>query len=46
VSGRNVMYVCQGAEFDIFDITTDALASSITQIDIVGKVFGAVQIDP
>jgi YVTN family beta-propeller protein len=46
ISARNVMYVAQGAELDIFDITTDAPSTSITQIDFVGKVFGVVQIDP
>ena len=46
ISGRNVLYVCQGSEFDIFDITADAPAASIQQIDIVGKAYGVVLIDP
>ena len=46
ISGRSVIYVVQGAEIDIFDTNTDALASGITQIDVVGKAFDAVQIDP
>jgi hypothetical protein len=46
ISGRNIIYVVQGAELDIFDTTTDTLASGVTQIDIVGKPFDVVQIDP
>ncbi|MFL6386705.1 MAG: hypothetical protein ACJ71U_04395 [Terriglobales bacterium] len=46
ISGRNIIYVVQGAELDIFDTNTDALASGITQIDVVGKAFDVVQIDP
>lgn len=44
ISNRNVVYVCEGGEFDIFDTTTDALTP--TQIDIVGKAFDVIQIDP
>jgi hypothetical protein len=40
------MYVCQGGELDIFDITLDAVSPSITPIDIIGNAFGVVQIDP
>jgi YVTN family beta-propeller protein len=46
ISGRNVIYVVQGAEIDIFDTNTDALASGVTQIDVVGRAFDVVQIDP
>jgi hypothetical protein len=46
ISNRNVIYVCQGGELDIFDITTDAPSTSITQIDVVGNAFDVVQIDP
>jgi hypothetical protein len=46
ISDRNVIYVCQGGELDIFDITTDAPSTSITQIDVVGNAFAVVQIDP
>jgi len=46
VSGRNIMYVVQGGEFDIFDIGLDAPSPTITQIDIVGVAIDAVQIDP
>jgi len=46
ISGRNIIYVVQGSEIDIFDTNTDALASGVTQIDVVGKAFDVVQIDP
>jgi hypothetical protein len=44
VSNRNVVYVCEGGELDIFDTSTDALTAN--QIDIVGKAFDVIQIDP
>jgi hypothetical protein len=44
ISNRNVVYVCEGGELDIFDTTTDALTA--TQIEVVGKAFDVVQIDP
>ena len=46
ISGRNIIYVVQGSELDIFDTNTDAPASGVTQIDVVGKAFDVVQIDP
>src|SRR6476661_2205428 len=46
ISGRNIIYIVQGSELDIFDTSTDALASGVTQIDVVGKAFDVVQIDP
>ena len=46
ISSRNIIYVIQGGELDIFDSTTDAVATGITTIDIVGKAVDAVQIDP
>jgi hypothetical protein len=46
ISNRNVIYVIQSGELDIFDTTADAVASNITQIDFVGKAIDAVQIDP
>src|ERR1051326_4231184 len=46
ISGRSVIYVIQGGELDIFDTTTDAPATGITQLDVVGRAFDAVQIDP
>jgi len=44
ISGRNVIYVIQGGELDIFDFTTDSLTAN--QLDIVGHAVGVVQIDP
>lgn len=44
ISGRNVIYVIEGGELDIFDITTNALAP--TQLDISGRAIDVVQIDP
>lgn len=46
ITGRNVIYVVQAGELDIFDLTTDAPATNITQLDIVGKAMDAVLIDP
>jgi hypothetical protein len=46
ISGRNIIYVVQGSELDVFDTNTDTLAPGITQIDVVGKAFDVVQIDP
>jgi hypothetical protein len=46
ISGRSVIYVIQGGELDVFDITTNLLATSVTQIDFPGNVIGVVQIDP
>jgi hypothetical protein len=46
ISGRSVIYIVQGGELDIFDTNTGALATGITQLDIVGRAFDVVQIDP
>jgi hypothetical protein len=46
ISGRSIIYVVQGAELDIFDTNLDVLAPGVTQIDVVGKAFDVVQIDP
>ena len=46
ISNRNVIYVIQAGELDIFDINADAPAASITPIDFIGNVIGVVQIDP
>lgn len=46
ISNRNIIYVIEAGELDIFDTTTDAIATGSTPIDIVGKAIGAVQIDP
>lgn len=44
ISGRNVIYIIEGGELDIFDITTSALSAK--QIDVVGHAVDVVQIDP
>lgn len=46
ISNRNVMYVVQGGELDFFDITTDAVSTSITILDVQGKAIDVLQIDP
>jgi len=46
ISARNVIYVAQGGELDFFDITTNAVSTSITQIDIQGAAWDVLQIDP
>jgi len=46
ISNRSVIYVVQGGELDIFDTTTDAIATGITQLDVIGKAIDVVQIDP
>lgn len=46
ISGRSVIYVVQGGELDFFDITTNAVSTTITPIDLVGNAIGLVQIDP
>jgi len=46
ISGRSIIYVVQGGEIDFFDTTADAIATGITPIDVVGKAFDAVLIDP
>jgi len=46
ISGRNIIYVVQGDELDIFDTNTDTLGPGVTQKDVVGQAFDVVQIDP
>lgn len=46
ISGRSVIYVVEGGELDFFDANADAISTTITPIDIFGRAFGAVQIDP
>jgi hypothetical protein len=46
ISARNVAYVVQGGELDFFDLNSDAVSTTITPIDIIGKAVGVVQIDP
>jgi hypothetical protein len=44
INGRNVVYVCEGDELDVFDTGTDAVTNE--NIDVVGRAVDAVQIDP
>jgi hypothetical protein len=44
ITGRNVIYVCEGDELDVFDTGTDTITNE--KIDVVGKAVDAVQIDP
>ena len=44
ITNRNVIYVIEGGELDIYDINASALTAN--QIDIVGKAIDVVQIDP
>ena len=46
VAGRNVIYVVQGGEVDIFDITTNAVSTTITPLNITGTAVGVVQLSP
>jgi hypothetical protein len=46
VAGRNVIYVVQGGQVDIFDITTNAVSTTATPPNIPGAAFGAVQLSP
>jgi DNA-binding beta-propeller fold protein YncE len=44
IAGRNVVYVCEGGELDIYDTATDLITND--KIDVVGQAADAVQIDP
>ncbi|MBZ5521656.1 MAG: hypothetical protein LAP21_05295 [Acidobacteriia bacterium] len=44
ISGRNVVYIVEGGELDIFDTTTDALTAK--QLDVSGRAIDVVLIDP
>ncbi len=46
ISNRNIMYVVEGGELDIYDTTKDALLPATNQLDVVGKAVDVVQIDP
>jgi hypothetical protein len=46
VAGRNVIYVVQGGQLDIFDTTTNAVSTSITPLNIAGTASGVVQLSP
>ena len=44
ITGRTVIYICDGGELDIIDTNTDALTPN--QLDVVGKAVDVVLIDP
>ena len=46
ITGRNVVYVCQGGVFQIFDTTTDQLLVQIRMIDILGQSTDVKLVDP
>ena len=46
ISGRSIVYVCQGGELDIYDTTTGKTIAPNPPIDIIGLAFDVVQIDP
>ena len=46
VTGRNVVYVCQGANFFPYDTTTDAVESLTTPITIIGMPVDVKIVDP
>lgn len=46
ISGRNVVYVCEGGVFQIFDTTTDKLLVQTLMIDVVGQCYDVKQVDP
>jgi hypothetical protein len=46
ISGRSIIYVVQGGELDFFDTNSDAIATGITALDVVGRAIDVVQIDP
>ena len=43
ISRRNVVYVVQNGELDIYDTTTDQLQK--TQVNIIGQAVDVVQVD-
>lgn len=46
ISGRNIVYVCEGGVFEIFDTTTDELLVQTTPTNIVGQVYDVKLVDP
>jgi hypothetical protein len=45
VTGRNVVYVCQGGSFRIYDTTTDKLLVQTVLVDIVGQPTDVLLVD-
>jgi len=46
ISGRNVVYVCEGGAFTVYDTTTDEQLLQSHVIDIVGQSFDVKLVDP
>jgi len=46
ITGRTVVYVCEGGVFQIFDTSTDKLLVQPTMIDIVGQSYDVKLVDP
>jgi len=46
IAGRNVVYVCEGGAFEVFDTTTDALEVLPLPLDIVGQSYDVRLVDP
>jgi hypothetical protein len=48
IAGRNIVYVCEGGAFQIFDTTTDKLLVQVTPVptDIVGYSVDVKVVDP
>jgi hypothetical protein len=46
IAGRNIVYVCEGGAFQVFDTTTDVLEVQPTPIDIVGQSYDVKLVDP
>ena len=46
VSGRNVVYVCQGGTFELFDTTTDKFLVQTLGTVIVGQSYDVKLVDP
>ena len=45
VTGRNVVYVCEGGSFRIYDTTTDKLLVQTVLVDIVGQPTDVLLVD-
>jgi hypothetical protein len=46
ISGRNIVYACEGGAFQIFDTTTDQLLVQNIVTDIVGQSYDVKLVDP
>jgi hypothetical protein len=46
ITGREVVYVCEGGAFSVYDTTTDQILVQTTPIDIVGQSYDVKLVDP